>query len=59
MCKEGHIDKANISDRDFGAPAESAGIRALAIREERCLYTAKKGNEKTLKHMGCTGIPHL
>lgn len=41
ICKGSCDDKANIGDRGFGVPAESAGIGALVTAEEHCLYTVK------------------
>lgn len=42
ICKESRHDKADISDRGFGAPTESAGIGASSNIEVRCLYRAKR-----------------
>lgn len=41
ICKGSCDDKANIGDRGFGVPAESAGIRASVTAEEHSLYTVK------------------
>ena len=58
ICKGSRGDKANISDRGFGAPTKSAVIRALA-NTELFIYSKKGNNDKLLEHVGCTGIPHL